>query len=394
MSVVRAALLLAAACAAARGEEASPAYLAEPAAQGYGSASAGTACCTSVPNNFWIVSSRRCRQSCEKCCPLGDLDYFHVDERCQLHLWNRAALHQWLQPGAPICIVVHGSFVESNDLLDGDPPMFQWIRGAAPELPLNVIFYSWPSDAPITMVPHADIAILGRRASFNALYLADLISQLPPGHPVCLVGHSHGARMVAATLHLLAGGEVQGHCLWYTPANNPRIRTVLLAAALDHHWLVPGQRFGRALYRSEAVINVRNDHDIVLNAYPFRRLFSHRALGESGVTRRDRFALGEVNGRLTEMDVTHLIGTGHLWYNYHRRPEIACALRPYFYFDDVQQPAAATAPPPSRAAAVPPMPAPPAESPEEAAVTPAPRRSPVRHGSSERDTNALSDRRS
>jgi hypothetical protein len=245
--------------------------------------------------------------------------------------------------------VVHGSFVEADmlsEVLTGVSPkdaeslisdnlsMYRWIRDVAPDRPMNVVFYAWPSDAPITYVPHADVAILGRRSSFNALYLADLIASISEDHPVCLVGHSHGARMVAAALHLLAGGEVQGHQLCHAPPHSPRIRTVLLAGALDHHWLVPGQRFGRALYRTEALVNVFNDHDLILNAYPFRRPFSHRALGESGITNRDRRALGGMNARLAEMDVTHLIGHGHLWRHYCDRPEIAFALRPYFYFDD------------------------------------------------------------
>jgi hypothetical protein len=306
-------------------------------------------------NDFWVASSYRCRQSCSKCCVCGNLDYIYADG-CQLHPRDQPSFHNSLQPGSPVCIVVHGSFVEADvlseiltgggmkdsaNLIEENMSMYRWIRDVAPERPMNVVFYAWPSDAPITYVPHADVAILGRRSSFNALYLADLISSISEDHPVCLVGHSHGARMVAAALHLLAGGEVQGHQLCHAPAHNPRIRTVLLAGALDHHWLVPGQRYGMALYRTEALVNVRNDHDFVLNAYPFRRLFSHRALGESGVTRRDRWALGAMNARLAEMDVTPLIGRGHLWQHYCDHSEIACALRPYFYFDETAAASAA-----------------------------------------------------
>ncbi len=93
------------------------------------------------------------------------------------------------------------------------------------------------------------------------------------------MGHSHGARMTAAALHLLAGGEVDDTHLTYLPPPEQRIRAVLVAGALDHHWMDPGQRYGMALCRTECLLYMRNDHDIVLSIYPMRRLFSRRALG-------------------------------------------------------------------------------------------------------------------
>lgn len=285
------------------------------------------------PYDFWIVSSRRCQQSHAKACFAGHLEYYHADSNNMFSRKDQPSFQQWLQPGVPVCIVVHGSYVQSTDLLDEDPFMYQWIRGAAPERPIHIVFYSWPSDGPITYLPPADIAILGRRASFNALYLADLIASIPAHHPVCVVGHSHGARTVASALHLLAGGSVQGHFMPRVPQQLARMRAVLIAGALDHHWLVPGQRYGRALYRVESLLNVKNDRDIALNAYPFRRPFSHRAIGEAGITNRDRWGLGPLNPRILDIDVAAWVNTGHFWYNYYQRPEIAQALRPYFYFE-------------------------------------------------------------
>ncbi|MGE3315926.1 MAG: hypothetical protein AB7O26_12505 [Planctomycetaceae bacterium] len=286
------------------------------------------------PYDFWIASSRRCQQSHAKACFAGQLEYYHADSNNIFSKRDQPSFQQWLQPGVPVCIVVHGSYVQSTDLLDEDPHMYQWIRGAAPDRPLHIVFYSWPSDGPITGLPPADVGILGRRASFNALYLADLIASIPPHHSVCVVGHSHGARTVASALHLLAGGEVQGHYMSRIPQQCARLRAVLIAGALDHHWIVPGQRYGRALYRVESLLNVKNNHDIALNAYPFRRPFSHRALGEAGVQKRDRMGLGPLSPRILDLDVTAWIASGHLWYNYYQRPEIALALRPYFFFEE------------------------------------------------------------
>ena len=106
-----------------------------------------------------------------------------------------------------MCIVVHGSFTNWKGLCDDCGPVFRWIRSAAPSRPLTVVFFTWPSSGPITYEPHLDVAILGMRASFNSVYLGDLVARIPPGHPICIIGHSHGARMTAAALHLLGAAR-------------------------------------------------------------------------------------------------------------------------------------------------------------------------------------------
>ena len=150
------------------------------------------------------------------------------------------------------------------------------------------------------------------------------------------MGHSHGARLTAATLHLLGGGEVEGTRLTYLPPPEQRIRSVLIAGALDHHWLDPGQRFGMALCRTECLLYMRNDHDSVLNLYPLRRVFSRRALGEKGLSRKDHERLGYLNAKVVQLDVTRIIQLGHMWNNYYIHPELAAAIEPYVYFDDGQ----------------------------------------------------------
>ena len=214
-------------------------------------------------------------------------------------------------------------------------PLLRWLRCAAPSRAMNVLFFTWPSGGPITYEPHLDVALLGMRASFNGVYLGDLVARIPPGHPICIIGHSHGARMTAAALHLLAGGEVDGTHLTNFPPADQRIRAVLVAGALDHQWLDPGQRFGLALCRTESLLYLRNDHDIVLSFYPLRKIVvTRRALGESGLTRRDRERLGYLNSKIVELDVTRIVQAGHVWRHYYTHPELASAIEPFVYFDD------------------------------------------------------------
>jgi hypothetical protein len=267
-------------------------------------------------------------------CACGDLDFYHVGGGSGAQLLNRASFAASLSPGVPVCIVVHGSFTNWKGLCDDCTPVLRWIRSGAPGRPLHVLFYTWPSQGGITYEPHVDVAILGKRASFNSVYLAELVARIPPGHPVCLIGHSHGARMVAAALHVLGGGEVDDVRLTWPAPPDLRLRGVLVAGALDHHWLDPGQRFDMALCRTEALLVLRNDHDIVLTFYPLRRPFSKRALGERGLSGRDVRRLGPLSQKVCVLDVTRLVQTGHMWQHYYGCPQIAGAIEPYVYYDD------------------------------------------------------------
>jgi hypothetical protein len=282
--------------------------------------------------DYWLVSARHCPNHGRSCRPGCEFEYFHSSPENCLHRSDERSFLSTLQPGVPVCIMVHGSFVDWPHIQHESHQTYCWLRAAAPHRPLHVVFYTWPSEGCITMLPHADVAILGRRAEHHGLHLARLISRLPAGHPVCLLGHSHGARLAAAALHLLGGGPVQGYRLAWQPNPGRRIRAVFAAAALDHHWLNPGERYGRALCQVEWLLNLRNRRDLPLAAYPLRKPFSHRALARAGFTRRDVARLGWQRAKIAQIDVTPLIGTGHMWPNYYRRPEIAAAIVPFVYF--------------------------------------------------------------
>lgn len=122
-------------------------------------------------------------------------------------------------------------------------------------MPLNFIYFTWPSEGPFSLVPNnpfstaipcLDFGVLGRRAELNGFYLADLIGSLPGPTTVSLIGHSLGARTIATGLHLLGGGTVHGKARWNPADCGHRIRVVLAAAAIEHDWLNPGDRYGCA----------------------------------------------------------------------------------------------------------------------------------------------------
>lgn len=283
---------------------------------------------------YWIVSSRHCPQYGRGnaiCCAF---EYFHSAGDGCLHPSSREQFLAAFDPLAPTTIMVHGSFVNWEDIKDDSRLTYDWLCRAAGNLPANVVFFTWPSEGPVVLVPQIDIGILGRRGEFTGLYLGQFISELPQTQRVSLLGHSHGARAVASALHVLGGGCVQGYQLAAGRPQPARVRAVLAAAAIDHHWMNPGERYGNGICRAEGVLNLKNRFDLPLTLYPLRRPFSNFALARTGFTARDRRRMGSQAAKVFEIDVSHLILAGHMWPNYYEQPQIAQAIVPFLYFAD------------------------------------------------------------
>lgn len=283
--------------------------------------------------DYWLVSTRGCKSQVE-CCQPCNYQVYRFDGPCPGRAADLNEMYASLQPGVPVCFMAHGSFVEWDSMMQDCAQTYRWLRQAAPHQPLHIVFFTWPSDDSVRLIRTLDVNKLGRRAELNGLYLAQLIAAVPAGHPISLIGHSHGARMVSATAHAMAGGEIDGRCFANGPDFRHRVRIVLAAAAIDHDWFNPGGHLDRTLCRAEAVLNLRNRHDFPLLFYPTRRLFSSRALAITGVTHSDRRHLGVHNCRIDDCDVTQLVELGHVWAHYYCQPDIAAAIRHFVYFDE------------------------------------------------------------
>ena len=289
---------------------------------------------------YWIVSTHQSPQSFQETCPQF-LPIVLRHECCEGGETQRnfAELCQSIQPGVPICINVHGSFVTWQDVIDQSHLTHDWLNTAAHGQPVQLINFAWPSGRPITLARiQCDVNVLGRRAGRNGYYLAELIRHLPPESPVCLLGHSHGTRVVASGLHLMGGGTVQEIAHPTAWASGRRIRTVFVASAIRNNWLNPDERYGRALCVTEGLLNLQNFRDPALWLYPLQYPFSGHALGATGLSHWDRRRLGSAAGRVTEVSVAHDVGLAHLWPNYTARPQIAMLIRNYVFFPDVVSP--------------------------------------------------------
>lgn len=261
------------------------------------------------------------------------MDYFHVTgSGCgQIARADAGQFQAWLQPGAPVCLLAHGSLVSWESLLRDAGPIYRWLRNAAPDRPLQIVFFDWPSDTPI-VCPSIDFIQLGLRARFNGFYLAHLVSRIPPESPVSYFGHSHGAAVVASTLHLQAGGAIAGQCLGFSDVPTRPCRAVFVAAAIERDWLGPGETFERALWRADCLLNVYNSRDFALCFYRWRYPFSDPALGRASLGRSELRELGPLAGKIAEVNVSSMLGCGHMWENYYPWPQIASAIAPWIYF--------------------------------------------------------------
>ena len=288
---------------------------------------------TTCSPEYWIISTRSSTKQIE-CGQACNYEIFRFNNSNSPYASSLNELTSSLQPGVPVCFMAHGSFVTWDSMLKDSACTNRWLRSAAPCQPMHLIFYTWSSEIE-SCLPHLHVNRMGRRATLNGFYLADLISKISLDHPICLIGHSHGTRMVAAALHSMAGGTVSGRQLANGPHPIRRIRVVFAAAAIDHNWLNPDERFGLALCPAESVLNLKNQHDFPLLFYPLRRPFATQALAITGVTRSDRRELGAGNQKIVDYNVTELVGLGHIWSHYYERPEIASLIRPYVFFDDM-----------------------------------------------------------
>ena len=275
-----------------------------------------------LTERFWLVSSRKCNDAVRPGGPCCVPEYLQCDGSNNLQRISAEQLRSSLIPGVPICLKVHGSFVNFETSYEDARNTVRWLRNAAGDCPFQMVFFTWPSDRNISLIPQFDVGVLGRRASRTGFFVADLINQFPPECPVCVIGHSHGARVTSSALHLMGGGSVEGAV--YRRAVVPRrIRAILVAAAIDHHWLNPGKRFGRALCVTESLLNFRNKYDCALVIYALRRPFGHRALAISGFTDKDRRQLGPRARRIREIDISRKLPRQHIWPRFYERPEMA-----------------------------------------------------------------------
>lgn len=281
---------------------------------------------------YWIVGSRSAKPG--GCCSSDFRNLrFHQRVGCNPLVQRSAAdFQEWLDPGIPIMVMIHGSFVNWELAVEDAHKTYCWMRKVSRGRPIRMVFYTWPSDAPRTYIAAIDITLFGNHADLNGVSLTNAMNCFPKESPVCVIGHSHGCRVAASAMHLIGGGSIKGKRSCLRDAQGRRFRLIFAAAAFDHPWLNPGERFGCALRPVEGFLNLRNRHDIALKFYRVAKPLSSVQFARSGFSNRDLDRLGWLAQKVREIDVAPYIGCRHTWPNYYKRHEIAHMISPWVYF--------------------------------------------------------------
>lgn len=237
-----------------------------------------------------------------------------------------------LRPGVPICFFVHGAFVSWEFAARKSPDHYRHIVHGGGHRPLHFIAVHWPSETNLVPCPAASLNQMERRANAIGMCLARFLSQVPAENPVCMLGHSYGARVICVMLQALSRRHVVEPITAET-GRRRRIRVVFTAGAIDHHRLNPGQELDHAIHRVECLLNFTNCLDPAMQAYAFTEPLLTQPLGHVGFTCLDRIKLGGQAEKITRRDVTLAVGCGHVADKYFSRPEVMTPMIPYIFFD-------------------------------------------------------------
>lgn len=289
---------------------------------------------------LWLINTR-CVSTCGwQCVSENDFDYQRYDCATGWTSVDAATFFDATSADVPTTFYIHGNRVTPYDAIHEGQYLYQLLCEAAGERPFRLVIWSWPATQIPGGVRH-DVLTKAARSDVQAYYLAQVVDRMPKDARVGMMGHSFGARTITGALHLLGGGELCGYAL-PPRADRPAraVRSVLVAAALDNGWLLPGWRNGLALSQTEKMMITRNGYDRQLRWYP--RMYGRRgpdALGFTGPACPSW--LGEDRAKLDVVDVSCSVGRGHGWFEYLCSWSVRCRLAWYAF---LESPAASETP--------------------------------------------------
>ena len=152
--------------------------------------------------------------------------------------------------------------------------------------------------------------------------LAWLVDQMDAESSIGMIGFSFGARVITGALHVLGGGQLD-RMSWPVrpPADRGKIRTVLMTAALDDDWLLPGHYHGLAPSQVERMLLLNNSCDRAMKWYHMINRCRHpTALGRWGIP--SSWLLGADARKIDQCDVCSQLGQIHSFQSYLGCPDL------------------------------------------------------------------------
>jgi predicted esterase len=290
-------------------------------------AASGEPCASAAAGSeLWLVSTRRLPTGVDCCTPTFEPDVLRfVCGRGYVP----ATLTELIadeDPVRPTIIFVHGNGNDADDSAETALDLYNQLLCSRCAVPIRLIAWSWPSEE-VVNCPRKDARIKACRTNTEGYFLATFVDLLPAHTRVGLCGYSYGARVVTGSLHILGGGVLEGRQLAEPkhPDRDPA-RCVLLAAAMNNDWLLPGMRHERAVSQVERMVITISRVDPVLHFYPYLwGCGGPDALGVTGLVSPGR--LGPDAAKIAHVDVTRAVHRRHGWKNFADSPEVMSLLR-------------------------------------------------------------------
>jgi hypothetical protein len=219
---------------------------------------------------------------------------------------------------------VHGNRIDDATAFDTGWEAYRAFFSGQRE-PVRLVTWSWSSDQIHGQL--RDIRAKSSQSHDDGALLGWFLRRVPGEARIDLVGYSLGARLIGVGLQDFATrGKATGSAESPKSEKAPRLRAVLLAPAIDNHWLLPGEKQGQVLAVSESVYSVYSSCDRVLKWYPHAVCGStSRALGYTGLACPSR--LGDLAPRFRESDISGLVGKVHDWEVWLRNDGIQARVR-------------------------------------------------------------------
>lgn len=282
---------------------------------------------------LWLINTR--------CAPLsGDLQagqksihYWRLSSDCVWQHANEESFSTGSDADVSTTILIHGNRHDDDQAIGFAWPIYRRMLKNAQDKPFRLVIWSWPSEQ-IGRRTRPDVQLKFRYCDAQAYYLAAQLERLPEDMPLCLIGYSMGAKIAAAGLHLLAGGEVACQKLYKENASNQSNKhfasanMLMVSAAMDDDSLAADGTYSRAISQVDRILVVRNACDRALKWYP--RIYGRRgpdALGFVGPA-----GCGEYQN-IELLDVSCVVGKAHRWESYLSSCSLLEAIDRYIFKD-------------------------------------------------------------
>ena len=296
-------------------------------------------------DQFWIVSCRGAALSASDS-DSNHLHYLAYRPAGATGAWQTATSEDFVDSAdgrATTCVLVLGNgYTASETQAMGQKAYRHLVAGLSADTAVRFVVWSWPSDHTDTG-PIKDVRIKAARTWQVARLLAQWLDKIEPADRLSLVGTSFGARILMEALELRALASSEGGG---TSFPHPAANVVLISAAVDNDWLLPGRKLNMALSQVDRLLLVNNTSDRVLKRYHwlYGRRSTATALGNSGLPAS---RLGPDGEKVTQYDAAPIIGRQHGCSAYFESPRLVALMREYLFRsgDPAEPPSAPEGPP-------------------------------------------------